>query len=246
VKHDGGGGTGGQKAVKLTSEGTPQRKGRCRNCGIYGHLAEDCKRPKKEKKNEEKEATNVVVADAQPALFMVSASEIVHKATKFVHLAEKKVAPIHCDDGVWVLDTGASNHMTGTREALTRLDEEVSGNVRFGDGSCVEIKGLGSIVMEGRDCQHKVLTNVYYIPKLQSNIISLGQLEEAGCEVLMKNGRLTVVDSEGKLVINVPRTSNRLYTLKNAVVRPICLHMNLVDPTWVWHARFGHLNFRAL
>jgi hypothetical protein len=39
--------------------------------------------------------------------------------------------------------------MTGTREALTRLDEEVSGNVRFGDGSCVEIKGLGSIVMEG-------------------------------------------------------------------------------------------------
>lgn len=23
--------------VKLTSEGTPRRKGRCRNCGIYGH-----------------------------------------------------------------------------------------------------------------------------------------------------------------------------------------------------------------
>lgn len=47
----GGGSSGGQSmgkaavhsddgdsaAVKLTSEGTPRRKGRCRNCGIYGH-----------------------------------------------------------------------------------------------------------------------------------------------------------------------------------------------------------------
>jgi hypothetical protein len=33
--------------VKLTSEGTPLCKGRCRNCGIYGHWAKDCKRPKK-------------------------------------------------------------------------------------------------------------------------------------------------------------------------------------------------------
>jgi hypothetical protein len=31
VKHDGDDGTSGQKAVKLTSEGTPRRKGRCRN-----------------------------------------------------------------------------------------------------------------------------------------------------------------------------------------------------------------------
>jgi hypothetical protein len=32
--------------VKLTSQGTPRRKGKCRNCGIYGHWAEDYKRPK--------------------------------------------------------------------------------------------------------------------------------------------------------------------------------------------------------
>jgi hypothetical protein len=43
---------GASKPVKLTSEGTPRRKGRCRNCGIYGHWEQDCKRPKKEKKKE--------------------------------------------------------------------------------------------------------------------------------------------------------------------------------------------------
>jgi len=81
---------------------------------------------------------------------------------------------------------------------------------------------------------------------LKSNIISLGQLEEAGCDVRLRNGRLTVVDSEGTLIISAPRTNNRLYTLKNAVVSPVCLHMNLEDKNWLWHARFGHLNFRAL
>ena len=37
-KHKGGArGDKKEPVVKLTSEGTPRRKGRCRNCGIYGH-----------------------------------------------------------------------------------------------------------------------------------------------------------------------------------------------------------------
>jgi hypothetical protein len=49
--------------------------------------------------------------------------------------------------------------------------------VRFGDDSRVDIEGIGSMVMQDRHNAHKVLTEVYYIPKLKSNIVSLGQLE---------------------------------------------------------------------
>ena len=104
---------------------------------------------------------------------------------------------MQCDNGVWVLDTGASNHMTSTRSALTQLDEGVCGTVRFGDGSSFNIEGIGSMVMEDRQSAHKVLTEVYYIPKLKSNIISLGQLEEKGFVVTMGNGRLCVFDQGG-------------------------------------------------
>jgi hypothetical protein len=149
AKRDGGGGSGGQGVVKLTFEGTPRRKGRCHNCGIYGHWVEDCKQPKKEKKAEKKEEANVAVVDAQPALFLATASDVVHTSSEPVHLAEENVVPIHCHNGMWVLDTGASNHMTGTREALTRLNENVSGTVRFGDGSCVEIKGSAQSSWKG-------------------------------------------------------------------------------------------------
>jgi environmental stress-induced protein Ves len=42
--------------------------------------------------------------------------------TQVVHLSEKNMVLIECPDGVWVLDTGANNHMTGTRSTLTYLD----------------------------------------------------------------------------------------------------------------------------
>lgn len=162
-----------------------------------------------------------------------------------MHLTEKEVVPVECLSDVWVLYTRASNHMMGTRSTLLRLDEDVTGTIRFGDGSCVDIQGLGTIVMEGRRQEHKVLTDVFYIPKLKSNIVSLGQLEEGGCEV-RQNGRLTVFDREGTPVISAPRTGNRLYTLKLGVVPPVCLHMNMDSVAWQWHARYGHPNFRAL
>ncbi|XP_066344153.1 uncharacterized protein [Miscanthus floridulus] len=41
-----------EPVVKLTSEGMSRRKGRCRNCGIYGHWKQDCQQPKKEHREE--------------------------------------------------------------------------------------------------------------------------------------------------------------------------------------------------
>ena len=97
----------------------------------------------------------------QPALLMSAANIVTRVPMQIMHLLEKTVVPVQCEDGVWVLDTGASNHMIGSRSALSQLDETVDGTVRFGDGSCVGIYGLGSVVLEGRQQEHKVMTNIY-------------------------------------------------------------------------------------
>ena len=47
---------------------------------------------------------------------------------------------------IWYLDNGASNHMTGDRNKFKEIDPSFTGKVRFGDGSAVEIQGIGSIV----------------------------------------------------------------------------------------------------
>ena len=79
----------------------------------------------------------------QQALLMSVANIVTRVPMQIMHLLEKTVVPVQCEDGVWVLDTGASNHMIGSRSALSQLDETIDGAVRFGDGSCVEICGLG-------------------------------------------------------------------------------------------------------
>jgi hypothetical protein len=44
-----------------------------------------------------------------------------------MHLNKDMVFPLNRDDDkdVWILDTGASNYMTGSREALASLDTSV-------------------------------------------------------------------------------------------------------------------------
>lgn len=110
---------------------------------------------------------------------------------------------VKSESNVWYLDNGASNHMTGQKLKFKNLNEGIQGKVRFGDGSMVEIKEKGSIVLQCKNEEERVLNEVYYIPSLCSNIISLGQLFEEGNKVILSGEFLWVRDKQGKLLMKV-------------------------------------------
>lgn len=101
---------------------------------------------------------------------------------------EEKLAPelnkTHGDKQVqsnlWYLENGATNHMTGQRSKFLNLDEKITGQVKFGDGSTVDTRGRGSVVFMCKTGEERVFREVYYIPSLCNNIISLGKLLEEG------------------------------------------------------------------
>jgi formylmethanofuran dehydrogenase subunit D len=77
-------------------------------------------------------------------------------------------------EGVWYLDSGATNHMTSDRAAFAELNTSVTSSIKFGDGSTVDISGQGTVLFVCKSDEHRAITGVYYIPRLNTHIISLG------------------------------------------------------------------------
>ena len=136
--------------------------------------------------------------------------------------------------------------MTGDKSVFSELDSGIHGIVKFGDGSIVEIEGCGTILFVGKGGKHHKLTGVYFISRLKANIVSLGQLDKAGCHISIKRGLLRIRDDRRRLLTQVRCTANRLYILELEIEQPVSLSARTKEVSWRWHARYEHLNFPAL
>lgn len=159
----------------------------CFRCDKKGHFASSC--PDRLLKLQEAYETKEDDTHEADALMM-------HEV---VYLNERNVKPNEFEtytsrDNIWYFDNGASNHMTGNRHYFKALDETITGKVRFGDDSRIDIKGKGSILFCTKNGDRKTLADVYFIPELKSNIISLGQATESGFDVHIKEEYLTLHD----------------------------------------------------
>src|SRR5438132_3072781 len=91
-----------------------------------------------------------------------------------------------------------------------------------------------------------MLSEVYFIPSLCNNIISLGQLTEQGSKIMLEGEFLWVYDRNKTLLMKVKWSVKRLYKSLLHTCDPISLLTSLEDPAWLWNARLGHVNFHAL
>jgi hypothetical protein len=103
--------------------------------------------------------------------------------------------------------------MTGSRDAFADLDTKIVGSVQSSNNSIVDICGHGMVVIVVRGDEHHALTDVYFIPRLKTSIISLGQLDENGRPSSIRGGFMSVWDLSNRLLVKVPRSPNRLYKI---------------------------------
>jgi hypothetical protein len=75
-----------------------------------------------------------------------------------------------------------------------------------------------------------MFTDVYFISRLRSSVISLGQLGELHYDICICCGVLTIHDRHPNLIVKVKHALNRLYKLTMHPVQPLCLSYAMTRP----------------
>jgi hypothetical protein len=94
----------------------------------------------------------------------------------------------------------------------------------------------------------QVISEVFYIPDLKNNLLSIGQLQEKGLAILFKNNKCKVFHPDRGLIIETEMTMNRMFIVIAKIQFPD--HHCFITPAqnleYLWHCRYGHLSFGGL
>ena len=83
--------------------------------------------------------------------------------------------------------------MTGDEKAFLSINNSITAKVKMGNGALVDAKGKGtiSINMKGSG---KQIHDVLYVPDLEENLFSVGQLMENGYSLVFRDNYCKIYD----------------------------------------------------
>ena len=151
---------------------------KCNKCGKQGHVERICK-------NQQQEETSAAVDYCQ--------EEQLFAATCFANKSTSKS---------WLVDSGCTNHMTNNQDLFRELDRTTISKVRIGNGEYIPVKGKGTVAIESQTGL-KLIYDVLFVPDIDQNLLSVGQLVEKEFKVYFEDRNCIIKDAEGKEVFNI-------------------------------------------
>ena len=150
----------------------------------------------------------------------------------------------------WIVDSGASSHMTQRKELLVNYEEfDKPQKVSMGDGHMVEACGKGDIqfkmTLENDRPKTVTMRGTLYVPKLTCSLFSVRATVMKGNTVKFENGSCLIYDKNG-ILLGTGSLVDKLYYLKFESVAQesiaIATGSEVENKADLWHRRLGHLN----
>lgn len=153
---------------------------------------------------------------------------------------------------VWGMDSCCTHHMTGDKSLLDNISAGASLRVRTANNGSLRVteKGTATLVVRNMMGHKRVvtLTDVYYVPGLTMNLISVGRLTEKGVYYQTgKGGVATCVDENSKIIFVCERR-NGLYQAVSEDGDDGEAHYveKEGDSEENWHTRLGHADYATV
>nr|KYP67630.1 Retrovirus-related Pol polyprotein from transposon TNT 1-94 [Cajanus cajan] len=117
----------------------------------------------------------------------------------------------------WFLDSGCSNHMTGNKRWFTKIHEQgLCNTVKLGNDTTMTVEAKGDIRVSINGCSI-IIIDVYYVPELRTNLLSLGRLQEKGLAVLIQNDTCKIFHPDRGLLLHSSMKGNRMFYLTSSM-----------------------------
>ena len=151
----------------------------------------------------------------------------------------------------WIMDSGATKHMTLHRTTFNTYEVISPRDVRLSDGSMAAAIGMGSIVggVETRGKANTIcIMDALLVPGLQADLLIVSNLVSKGLKVQCHVNECIVEGANGNVMAIAQRKRN-LYQMTFKVVRG-AHSANLEhsraggDYVKLWHHQLGHLDVR--
>jgi hypothetical protein len=148
----------------------------CHHCGMKGHIKKHCRQLKRENKEKGKETKN------DDRIATTTAGD-------FFTVYDDEVVNLACHETSWVIDSGASTHVTSQRDLFTSYTAGDFGIVKMGNNAVAKVVGIGDVCLEMTNGMKLVLRDVKHIPDIRLNLISVGKLDDDGYCSIFRNGQ---------------------------------------------------------
>lgn len=193
---------------------------RCYICNKYGHVSKNCRNKKKEQKsNENTDSSYVAVLSATIN-----------------------------NDNNWYIDSGASMHMTMNRDLLYNETTPPITTIRVANDKKLVVKACGNINLNVVNVRGQLDTikvqNVLYVPELATNLLSVSQIINSGCQVQFDKQGCKILNKANKQVATA-KMMNNMYRLVTQSI-PAYISASTENDSYLWHQRMAHLNFEDL
>eukprot|EP00253_Pinus_taeda_P034594 PITA_34594 len=104
----------------------------------------------------------------------------------------------------------------GNIALFSALDQSVQSQVTFGTDSKISVMGKGEVKIFTKKCEKKTIVDIYYVPGMKCNLLTIRQLVQKGYNVFFENDVCTIMDRlpSKRCIAKVKMTRNRMFPLR--------------------------------